>query len=96
MLHIEPKAKAELLAIMAWYKKYDVRAYGACVKTRQAKVGFLELCIMNTISPELFGHLQKTFSLSDLPFFVRLEFWNELSKVQQNSIKPDLLPLDQW
>ncbi len=96
MLHIKQKHKDELVAILAWYKKYDVRAYGALVKTPMKKITFVDLCIMRTMMPDILEHLQKTFSLSDLPFFVRIEMWDEMSETQQNMVQAKLLPMDQW
>jgi len=96
MLHIKPEHKTELIAILAWYKKYDMRTYGALVKTPMNKFPFLDLCSMRTMPPDILEHLQKTCTLSNLPFFVRIEMWHEFDEAYQNSIKADLLPVDQW
>jgi hypothetical protein len=91
MLHIKPEHKTELIAILAWYKKYDIRAYGALVKTPLNKLTCVDLCSMRTMPPEILEHLQKTCSLSDLSFFVRIEMWHEFDEAYQNSNEKERL-----
>ncbi len=96
MLYMEPEDKKELLAILAWYKKYDVRAYSSQVKSPQPTYEPLELYIMRFMMDDILEHLQKTFSFSDLSFFVTIRPWDDLCESTKDRIKNVLLPLDQW
>lgn len=96
MIHLEPRHKKLVLAIVKPYAQYDIRAYGSRVKGTQRELSDLDLCVMKPISFNDWEAMVEAFEESDLPFFVSLAEWPKLNPSFQERIKNDLLPLDQW
>lgn len=96
MIHLEPRHKEMVLAIVKPYAQYDIRAYGSRVKGTQRELSDLDLCVMHPIPFKDWDAMTEAFEESDLPFFVSLVEWPKLSQSFKAQIEKDLLPLDQW
>lgn len=96
MIHLEPRHKEMVLAIVKPYIQYDIRAYGSRVKGTQRELSDLDLCVMKPIPFADWDAMVEAFEESDLPFFVSLAEWPKLSQSFKERIENDLLPLDQW
>ena len=96
MLYVDPEDKAELLAILAPIKQYDIQAYGSRVKGTHRKFSDLDLCFMQEMPRETLSEIKDKFTDSNLPFFVSIVPWSKLNDNFKKLIQQDLLPLDQW
>lgn len=96
MIHLEPRHKEMVLAIVTPYVHYDIRAYGSRVKGTQRPLSDLDLCVMQPIPFKDWDAMTEAFEESDLPFSVSLAEWPKLSPSFKVQIEKDLLPLDQW
>lgn len=96
MIHLEPRHKEIVLAIVKPYAHYDIRAYGSRVKGTQRALSDLDLCVMKPIPFKDWNAMTEAFEESDLPFLVSIAEWSTLSQSFKEAIQKDLLPFDQW
>ena len=92
MIKLENKHLKILKQILTKYP-HTFYIFGSRSKGKVSKFSDIDLCYKESIPKEILARIRFDLEDSNLPFFVDLVYWNNMSKGFQKLIEKDLTPL---
>ena len=92
MIKLEDKHLKILKQILTKYP-YTFYLFGSRAKGKSYKFSDIDLCYKEAVPSEIITKIRFEFEDSNLPFFVDLVCWNNMSEDFQKLIEKDLTPL---